>query len=275
MKWMRLGVVVGLAVNVVHAADLKVDLAAMIRTAVDARSQGFSQAEVGLAALLDSGGVQNCPNKCQNLLNMQAYQINAASSNTYEYVACLAGCDICSQILANNDTLTSCFSECKNTNWNDAVDANGNPVTITKGVLEPDKACIFGCIINLCQEVCLGGTTDNTPSPTNMPAWWGNGGCSIKTGSTRPGGYYSQNSQYNYANSPQGSGGQDNCCAQAFSLCNYDTSLPNYKNSQNYQAVLGQAQTWCANVPGAGQTQKSICAWFNVPANCGNNQISG
>jgi len=35
---------------------------------------------------------------------------------------------------------------CKDTNW---LEAN---VTITKGVVEPDKACIMGCVINLCQE---------------------------------------------------------------------------------------------------------------------------
>ena len=61
-------------------------------------------------------------------------------------LACSVGCDVCSQILAHNDTVTSCAGVCKDTNW---LEAN---VTITKGVVEPDKACIMGCVINLCQE---------------------------------------------------------------------------------------------------------------------------
>jgi len=219
----------------------------------------------------DAQGFQNCPNKCQNLLNNQAYAANTQGGSTYEALACAAGCDICSKVLAANDTPDVCFTVCKDTNWLQMVDASGNPVVVQKGVIEPDKACEFGCVIGTCQAICQGGTTDIAPTPTNQPAWWGNGGCSIKTGAIRPGGYYSQNSNYNYYNAPQGSGGQSDCCAQAYSLCNYagDTT------TTNYQQVLAQAQKWCNGVPGAGNTQAAICSYFAVASNCGNQLSSG
>jgi hypothetical protein len=253
----------------VQAASLK----DAVRDSLEAGLAAESGVDVDVTADADMGveGVQNCGNKCQNLLNNQAY-MQQSQTFTYEYVACLAGCQICQGIQNANDTVTSCSVVCKNTDWNNMVDPNGNAMAIQKGVIEPDKACIMGCIIQLCQEVCIGGTPDMNPSPTNQPAWWGNGGCSIKTGAVRPGGYYSQNSQYNYANNPSGQGGQSDCCANAFSLCNYKVAGTG-DTSTNQANVLQMAQKYCGDVPGLSPSSDStaICNWFT--ANCGSNLV--
>jgi len=216
-------------------------------------------------------GTQNCFNKCQNMFNTMAYTVqNVQGQDTYEYSACRAGCSICSAtIAANEPDWHKCFYTCKQTDWTQNVDINGNPFPIVKGVIEPDKACIFGCIIGTCQDVCQGGSPDDY-APDNAAKWWDSSvpgsGCTIKTGAIRPGGYYSQNSEYNYWNQPPGQGGQAECCSNAYSLCNYNgpTGTTNYKN------VFNQAKKYCAKVPGAGNTQASICSYFADPANCGN-----
>jgi len=240
-----------------------VQIDASFKTAVTGAAQEVSDAQVL--------GTQNCFNKCQNMFNTMAYAVQTASGqDTYEYSACRVGCSICSANLAANDPdWSKCFYTCKQTDWLQNVDINGNPFPIVKGVLEPDKACIFGCIINTCQDVCQGGSPDDM-SPDNQALWWDSSvpgsGCTIKTGAIRPGGYYSQNSQYNYWNQPAGVGGQSDCCSNAYSLCNYSGS----KSTTNYKNVLKQAQKYCKSVPGAGNTQTSICAFFADPANCGN-----
>jgi hypothetical protein len=148
-------------------------------------------------------GTQNCFNKCQNMFNTMAYTVqNVQGQDTYEYSACRAGCSICSAtIAANEPDWHKCFYTCKQTDWTQNVDINGNPFPIVKGVIEPDKACIFGCIIGTCQDVCQGGSPDDY-APDNAAKWWDSSvpgsGCTIKTGAIRPGGYYSQNSEYNY-----------------------------------------------------------------------------
>jgi len=269
--------VLAFVLAILHVAALSLEeqlgsgLVNAVRAAAAAAAQAGVDAEVNAEVEAEVQGVQNCQNKCQNMFNNLQYTINTQGGDTNEYLACLAGCDICSQSQSANDTdWTTCFDTCKNTDWLQAIDpTTGQPAPIVKGVIEPDKACEMGCVINLCQVTCQGGTTDMNPTPTNAPAWWGSGvGCSIKTGAIRPGGYYSQNSQYNYYNAPQGSGGQTECCAQAYSLCNYP---PNAiaANQVNYNNVLGQAQKFCSNVPGAGNTQTSICAYWSNPTNCG------
>jgi hypothetical protein len=225
-------------------------------------------AEIVQAIQLEALGVQNCQNKCQNMFNNQAFSLQTqVGTNTDEYMACNVGCTICTQVQANPSAgAGDCFTTCKNTDWTKNVDpTTGAASPITKGVIEPDKACEMGCVINLCQGVCTGGTPDQ-PNSANTPSFWPNGGCSIMTGATRPGGYYSQNAQYNYYNSPQGAGGQSECCSNAYSLCKYSGN----KSTQNYQNVVAQAQQWCANVQGAGNTVSSICAYWAIPANCGN-----
>lgn len=121
----------------------------------------------------------------------------------------------------------------------------------------------------MCQVVCVGGTVDNQMTPGGN-LWW-NGvpstnGCTIKTGWIRPGGFYAQNGQYTYYNAPAGSGGQAECCSQALNACQYKGS----KKSNNYKTSVKQALKSCANVPGAGKSIKSVCAYFNDNANCGN-----
>jgi len=215
-------------------------------------------------------GIQNCYNKCSNVFNNQQYAINnQLGQDTYEYSACRVGCDICTKQLSINDTNHgACFQVCKNTNWLLNVDINGNPFPIVKGIVEPDKACIFGCIIDTCQFVCTGGTPDFTPTAQNANLWWNGNpadGCSIKTGAVRPGGYYSQNAAYTFYNNPLGAGGVSECCSNAYSLCNYVGPT----NTQNYKNVLLQAQNGCKNVPGTGTTVTSICKFFNIASNCG------
>jgi hypothetical protein len=228
-------------------------------------------AEVELEAQVEVKGVQNCWNKCQNLFDNTAYAIQTVGGlNTYEYLACLAGCNICGQVQSSKTAKASdCFDTCKDTDWTQMTNpTDGSPVAIVKGVVEPDKACIFGCIIQTCQYVCNGGTTDQKVTKANAAMWWDppkSTGCSIKTGAVREGGYYAQNSNYNYWNSPSGAGGQDSCCSNAFNLCNYKGN----KKSANYKNGLAQAQRECASVQGAGNTAASICAYFNNKQNCG------
>jgi hypothetical protein len=240
-----------------------VQIETSFKSAVEAKAAELQAAQ--------SQGVENCFNKCQNMFNTMAYSIQTdQGQDTYEYSACRAGCQICNAVLANSEPdQHKCFYTCKQTNWLDNRDINGNAFPIVKGVIEPDKACIFGCIIGTCQDVCQGGSPEDL-SPDNSHLWWDpdvpGSGCTIKTGAIRPGGYYSQNSEYNYWNQPAGVGGQDECCSNAYSLCNYSGD----KNTLNYRKVLAQAKKKCKSVPGVQLTVDGICNFFNDPANCGN-----
>lgn len=93
-------------------------------------------------------------------------------------------------------------------------------------------------------------------------------GCSIKTGAIRPGGYYAQDSQYNWWNSNAGAGGAAECCAGAMPVCRWN---PNVPKNQNYRNAANVMMRQCKVVPGTGGTVESICKWFENPANCGNN----
>ena len=140
------------------------------------------------------------------------------------------------------------------------MDGEGNPFPIQKGTIEPDKACEMGCIINTCQFVCTGGTPDMTQAPSNQDSWWGSGGCSIKTGAIRPGGYYSQNSQYSLWNTQ----GAPACCANAYNLCFYQSD----PSSENYANVLLMSQNACTGVVD-DLSVTGICAYYNNVQNCG------
>jgi hypothetical protein len=212
-----------------------------------------------LESLLDeqARGIENCENKCDKAFNRFAYMISATDGRrTYEFQACVKGCNQCAADLANDAPRGNCFETCKNFDWK----TNG----IVKGVIEPDKACIGGCIINTCQVICAGGTVD-PPSSTNTQFFFPNGGCSIKTAS------YSQSFEYVPWNSPNtaegGSAEVARCCANALSLCDYvgDT------NSANFAQLLTNTGNLCAAfVP--SRTQAAICAYFANPQNCGNIQ---
>jgi len=223
----------------------------------------------GVDESAEAGGVENCFNKCSNTFNNQQYTVNAEGDDTYEYSACRVGCNVCARQISINDTNHgACFDVCKDTNWLLNVDINNNSFPIVKGIVEPDKSCMFGCVIGLCQFVCTSGTVDTTVTPENQNLWWNGNpddGCSIKTGAIRPGGYYSQNSAYTYYNNPSGAGGVSECCSNGYSLCNYVGPT----TTQNYQNVLQMAIKGCGDVPGTGKTVKSICAFVKNPSNCG------
>jgi len=200
-------------------------------------------------------GIENCENKCEKVFNRFAYLVaTEGNTETYEYRACMEGCNKCSVDLAQKNDKAECFTMCKNYDWK----GNG----ILKGVVEPDKACIAGCIIQTCQVVCAGGTTDNKQTKANKKFWYPNGGCSIKT---QP---YSQNLDYVPWDSPN-SGGQGaatvaQCCANALSLCDYVGN----KDSTNYKDLLAKTASFCKTYV-ADTSEATMCAFFNNPANCG------
>jgi len=240
--------------------------------------------------LLRVGGVQNCNNKCEKTFDTTQYLINFKGNTTNEYIACLNGCAVCAaQIEKHGQSAQNsgdCFTVCKNTDWLNIPKPSGGVFTVVKGVVEPDKACIFGCIIQTCQGVCTGGTTEKKVTPQNKNLWWGTGGCSIKTGLTQTGGFYSQNSLYNYFNFPGGAGGEAQCCSNALSLCTYPgcqngpglpfCANPPPANRDNYNNLVSVAIRQCANVPavpGGGKTVQGICAFFREPGHCGNPNV--
>lgn len=179
------------------------------------------------------------------------------TADTFEFRSCILGCDKCAAELAD-PTVTDdkCFNYCKTYNYGKAG--------IRKGIIEPDKACLIGCVINTCQEVCWGGTTDQNVTPANQQYWWGQGGhgCSLKMGMG-----YVQNPDYANPDSPGGQGASvavRQCCTNAFNLCNYNGNT----GSTNYKNVLLVTQRSCASfVP--SKTQVDICAFYANPQNCG------
>jgi len=253
-----------LALSVLFATATEDSLANSIkqRLKVVVEEEMKSEAEVE--------GIDNCYNKCSLLFNNMAYSILTQSTNgqTNEYRACIVGCSTCQEQLNDNDHSGACLTVCKDIDWLAFNNSDGTPNPIVKGVIEPDKACQMGCVENLCQGVCTGGTTDQTVTKQNANAWWNGSpadGCSIKTGSVRPGGFYAQEGTYAYSNSPLGAGGQNTCCSNGIALCKYKGP-----KGVNYQNVFHEAQTACNNVKGAGKTVSSICKFVLNASNCGN-----
>ena len=202
-------------------------------------------------------GIENCPNKCDKVFDQTQYAIsNEPNQTTFEYRSCLIGCAQCQAELAANPTHDTCFLFCKNYNYA----ANG----IRKGVIEPDKACIMGCVINTCQQICYGGTTDPVVTANNSQFFWGYSGhgCSLKSDLG-----YVQSPLYGNADGPSGEGASNavsTCCTQAYNLCNYvgDTSSTNYAN------VLLVTQRKCKQFV-SSQTTADICNFYNGAQNCG------
>jgi len=86
-------------------------------------------------------GVSNCQAQCDNIL---------AGIATAGQQACTDGCNYCldgEKYLVPDNT---CFTYCKTTDWS----AQG----ICKDTIEPDKSCMLGCMISLCQgeDFCIG-----------------------------------------------------------------------------------------------------------------------
>jgi len=228
---------------VTHAANLENTLRERITASLEAR------------LAVEAKGIQNCENKCDKAFNRLAYQVSATDGRrTYEFQACVQGCNQCSKDLASGAAPDNCFRSCKDFDWK----SQG----IVKGVIEPDKACLGGCIIQTCQAICSNGTTDNNITPQNKQYFWPNGGCSIKTAD------YSQNLEYVPFNSPNtGQGGSQQsaaCCANSLSLCQYvgDT------NSVNYAQLVQNTANICSSFVPTG-TVPDLCTWFENPQNCG------
>jgi len=214
-------------------------------------------------------GISNCPNKCNKVFDRTQYAISdQPGADTFEFRSCIIGCNQCSSVLSklpsegtsqsdNTNSNDNCFQFCKTFNYG----GRG----IRKGLIEPDKACIMGCIINTCQQICTGGTTDNQVTPANQNLWWGLGGngCSIKGHQG-----YVQNPQYGNPNQPGGQGATDQkqCCTNALNLCSYNGD----KSSINYHNVVLVAKRSCAPfVKEGNNATEAICNFFGVPRNCG------
>jgi len=184
-----------------------------------------------------------------------AYLVSTSGDPTFEYQACMKGCGQCTTDISKKAPKDNCFKYCKNFDW------KGN--NYLKGVIEPDKACIAGCIIQTCQGVCIGGTSV-PQNNKNKALFWPNGGCAIKT---EP---YSQNQEYVPWNSPNtGQSGNEDiaaCCGNALSLCLYSGD----KASSNYAQLLQNTGRMCKKwVPSQGEPE--ICNVFYAnPQNCGN-----
>jgi len=200
-------------------------------------------------------GIENCENKCDKSFNRMAYSVTVQGTRrSYEFTACVDGCMRCEEQLANSGPPDACFRYCKDKDWRSAG--------VLKGVIEPDKACIGGCIIQTCQVICSGGTAEPR-NLANPGSFYPNGGCSIKT---EP---YSQNYQYVPWNSPNnGQAGSEDvarCCSNALSLCQYVGN----QNSLNYENLLRVTSKLCARyVP--SRSRQDICDFWNTEQNCGN-----
>jgi hypothetical protein len=89
----------------------------------------------------DMQGVFNCINKCEKVFDRTQYAISdQPGAYTFEYRSCLLGCQQCEAELNATLTEDTCFPFCKNYNYGKAG--------IRKGIIEPDKACLMGCVIN-------------------------------------------------------------------------------------------------------------------------------
>eukprot|EP00300_Choanocystis_sp_HF-7_P028951 c35109_g1_i1.p1 GENE.c35109_g1_i1~~c35109_g1_i1.p1 ORF type:complete len:183 (-),score=15.44 c35109_g1_i1:30-578(-) len=86
-------------------------------------------------------GVTNCEQNCNEILEGTA---------TAGEVACLRGCNYCLEGKKFAVPDNTCFTYCKTQDWS----AEG----ICKDTIEPDKACMLGCMISLCQgeDLCVG-----------------------------------------------------------------------------------------------------------------------
>jgi len=148
---------------------------------------------------VDVSGVSNCQNKCTQLFGQLSYytaiQQQLVGGNN-EFRACMIGCNRCTLQIANSEDASTCGTYCKTYDYSNPND--GVPRAIVKGVVEADKACLFGCVINLCQIFCTGGDQ------------WGTGGCQIKTGA----------GIQTYNQVPD-AGFNTKCCSDAQNLCKY------------------------------------------------------
>jgi hypothetical protein len=201
-------------------------------------------------------GISNepyCFNKCQFMFNQTQFAISLTMQEpTNEYRACLVGCGYCTHQI--DDLVPAdpkyCFTTCKNNNWGAASPP------IVKGVIEPNLACIMGCIIGECQVLCTGGSLGSPGSKTYPKGSWPKNGCRIVSS------LQSQTGAYIPYNGPDAGTSGNDCCSNATSLCHYSGTV----GSANYNSVLGVARTAC-NMK--GKDAQAICTMAD--AQCGNN----
>jgi hypothetical protein len=121
--------IVTLIASMVNAGEESMELRSKIRQSLEALQRAQVQ------------GIENCENKCDKAFNRFAYEISTAGDEqTFEFLACVRGCNQCQRVLDGNITAGNCFTYCKNFDW--------KSLGVVKGVIEPDKACIGGCVIN-------------------------------------------------------------------------------------------------------------------------------
>jgi len=186
--------------------------------------------EVDTSLDLDAEGAYNCANKCQFLfgkLDYQTAQDQQASTGNNEYRGCMIGCDKCSAQRADTKAKsTDCFVYCKNYNYlapSDGITSCGAPTCpIVKGVIEPDKACIYGCVLNLCQDICTGDAQWGTTPQNNN----GITGCQIQT----------NQGVTTYQQGPSG-GFNEVCCNYMGYLCNYSPPEKQVMSNPNYKTI--------------------------------------
>lgn len=172
----------------------------------------------------------------ENLLGFLSYpnaQEEQDAGGNNEFRGCQLGCNRCIEQRDKNQPTETCFTYCKNYVYTDGDEKS--PAPIKKGIIEPDKACIIGCVINLCQDMCTGG------------AAWGSGGCQIMTGYGVQ--TYSENPSANF----------DPCCSNLQNVCTY--AGPRVDNP-NFNSVVKQAQKNCVGKFGLGKKASitAMCA---------------
>ena len=112
-----------------------------VETSLKEKIQASLDSLLALESQAQVHGIENCENKCDKAFNRFAYEISTTGSQeTFEFRACVRGCTQCEADLAANADPSNCFRTCKNFDW--------TSLGIVKGVIEPDKACIGGCVIN-------------------------------------------------------------------------------------------------------------------------------
>ena len=114
--------------------------------------------------------------------------------------ACRQGCAECRASITNEDaTARTCALTCKTIAWN-ATNPREEPTL--------DQMCLTGCVLSLCQSVCIGAT------------------CALKSGYGRS---FVQ-------------GGSSNCCMAAYALC---LDGPASTNAPDELARLASARDMC------------------------------
>jgi len=116
----------------------------MVSTSSLVNAEGSFRSALQSKFMNEVKGVSNCEAQCSNVLGSLA-----SAGET----ACVNGCNYCLEGEKFRTPDVACFQYCKTTDWS----AQG----ICKDTIEPDKACMLGCMISLCQgPLCIGCDVD-------------------------------------------------------------------------------------------------------------------